>query len=150
MRVQTALEVRRCHGRRLCIVYQSRLLVAESRREALDRKRQPHCRELRSISNPVLIGQRFEALTDRIPCDMLHRELEHCGIKKQDSLNGKDPRTKSITPGLLAAAENVVESLAIICCDAVRYGSSSHTRKNALVIDADTQNAVVGNFGRDF
>jgi hypothetical protein len=32
----------------------------------------------------------------------------------------------------------------------VRYGSSSHTRKNALVIDADTQNAVVGNFGRDF
>lgn len=151
MRVQTALEVRRCHGRRLCIVYPFRLLVAESRREALDRKRQPHCIELRSISNPVLIiSKRFEALTDRVSCDVLHREFEHCGVKKDDSLNGKDPRTKSITPGPLTAAENVVECIAIICCDAVRCGSSSQTRKNALVIDADTQNAVVGNFGRDF
>ena len=148
MKVQSALEVRRCHGQRLCIVYPFGLLVAESRREALDRKRQRHCRELRSISNPVFIGERFEALTDRIPCDMLHRELEHCGIKKYDSLNGKDPRTKSTTPGPLAAAENVVECIAIIFCDAVRYSGSSQTRKYVLVIDTDPQDAIVGKFRR--
>jgi hypothetical protein len=40
---------------------------------------------------------------------MLHRELEHSGIEKYDSLDGEDPRTQDVMPGPLTAAENVVE-----------------------------------------
>lgn len=73
----------------------------------------------------VLINGSLEALTDRIACDMLYRELEHCGIKEYDSLNGEDHWAQGVTPGPVAAAENVVECITIIRCDAARGGGSS-------------------------
>jgi hypothetical protein len=150
MRVAIALEVRCCPGQRFCIVYLCRLLVVGSHRGALRKMPQPHCIELKSISNPVLTSEGCEPLTDRIACDMLHRKFEHCGIKEYDSLNDENSRTQSVTPGFLAAAENVVECVTIIRSDAVRHGGSSQTLKYALIVDSDTQNAVVGTFSRFF
>jgi hypothetical protein len=98
----------------------------------------------------VLTSEGCEALTDRIACDMLDRKFEHRGIKENDSLNGKDPGAQSVTPGPLAAAENVIQCVTIIRCDAMGHGGSSKTLKYVLVIDSDTQNAVVGTFSRFF
>ena len=81
---------------------------------------------------------------------MLYRELEHCGIKEYDSLNGEDPRAQDVTPGPLAAAENIVKCITIILCDAARGGGSSEILQYVLVIDANAQQAVVNEFGRSF
>lgn len=78
---------------------------------------------------------------------MLHRKLEHCGVKKYDSLDSKNSRAQSVMPGSLAAAEDFVECIAIICCDTVRYGRSSQSPKYVLVVDANVQEAVVDEFG---
>jgi hypothetical protein len=98
----------------------------------------------------VSINRSREALTDRIACDMLYRELEHCGIKEYDSLNGEDPRAQGVTPGSLVAAENVVECITIIRCDAARGGGSSQILLYVPIIDANAQQAVVNKFGRGF
>ena len=68
---------------------------------------------------------------------MLHRELEHSGIEEYDSLDGEDPRAQGVMPGPLTAAENVVEGIAIIHCDAARDGSPSQMLQYVIVIDAD-------------
>ena len=81
---------------------------------------------------------------------MLHRELEHRGIEKYDSLDGEDPRAQGVMPGPPTAAENVVERIAIIRCDAARVGGSSQILQYVLVIDANAQRAVVNQLGRDF
>lgn len=152
MRVVIVLEVQYCPGPRLCNVYRSLLLVVGSRREVLGRMPQPHCVELKSIStrNPLLINEGCEKLTDRIACDMLQRKLEHRGITEYDSLNGEDSRAQSVKPGLLAAAEDVVERVAIVRRDAVRCDGSSKTLQLIFAIDANTQEAVVDELGRFF
>jgi hypothetical protein len=102
------------------------------------------------ISNLVLIDGGLEALTDRIACDMLYRKLEHRGIEEYDSLDGEDPRAQGVMPGPLAAAENVVEFVTTIRCDAAGDGCSSQLMQYVLVIDTNAQQAVVNKFGRAF
>jgi hypothetical protein len=98
----------------------------------------------------VLTSEWCEALTDRVACDMLHRKFEHRGIKENDSLDGEDSRAQSVTPGPPTPAENVVECIAIIRCDAMGHGGSSQILQHVLAIDANAQEAVVDELGRFF
>jgi hypothetical protein len=147
-----ALEVQYCPGQRLCIVCLSLLRAVGSRREVPGKTPQPHCVELKSISNriPLLISEGCEKLTDRIACDMLQRKFEHRGVMEYDSLNGEDSRAQSVKPGLLAAAEDVVECVAIVRRDAMRCDGSSKTLQLIFAIDANAQEAVVDELGRFF